>query len=245
MAVLSPGVANLISWWKFDESGGNAADSHGSNTLTNNGTTGYAAGLWGNCADLGTANSTKYFSRTDALGLSVNAARSYGVLFKMRTEKSGADSISKLMEIRHGANKASHQLGYERVSSVNRVFGGRVRIDVADETVKSNVDLGTANWHQLIVTFSGTTQILYLDATALGNSNPNTGDGTGIYSDGVGIGCDPVGNSTYMTSAYTDDSFAFNDVLTADEITWLWNGGVCRPFSALAGGGQFVRWSNE
>ena len=35
---------NLVSYWKLDESSGNAADSVGSNTLTNTGTATYAAG---------------------------------------------------------------------------------------------------------------------------------------------------------------------------------------------------------
>jgi hypothetical protein len=236
MAATNPTTANLISWWKFDEASGNAADSHGTNTLTNNGTTGFATGLWSNCADLGTANSTKYFRRADVLGLTVNAARSYGCTFKMRTELSGADSIAKIFDNRHGSNKVQYTLGYARVSGVNKVFGGRTRINVADDSVYYNSNLGTAAWHQLIVTFNGTTQILYLDGAAVGNSNPNTGDGTGVFSDGFGIGASNVGDA-YFTSAYVDESFAFNDVLTADEVTWLWNGLIGRPYSSFAGGG--------
>ena len=42
---------NLISHWKLDESSGNAADSHGSNTLTNNGSTPFVAAKINNGAD--------------------------------------------------------------------------------------------------------------------------------------------------------------------------------------------------
>jgi hypothetical protein len=38
-------LTNLISYWKLDESSGNATDAHGSNTLTDNGGVGTASGI--------------------------------------------------------------------------------------------------------------------------------------------------------------------------------------------------------
>lgn len=52
----------LAGYWKLDESSGNAADSSGNSlTLTNNGTTPFAAGKYGNAADF-TPASSHYFS---------------------------------------------------------------------------------------------------------------------------------------------------------------------------------------
>lgn len=45
-------LTNLVSYWKLDESSGNASDSVGSNTLTNNNSATYAAGKINNGVDL-------------------------------------------------------------------------------------------------------------------------------------------------------------------------------------------------
>lgn len=52
---------NLISYWKLDEASGNAIDSHGSNTLTDNNTVGSATGKINNGRDFEAGN-TEYFS---------------------------------------------------------------------------------------------------------------------------------------------------------------------------------------
>src|SRR3990167_8093050 len=61
-------ITNLISYWKFDEASGNAADSQGSETLTNNATITYSAGALNNAADL-VAASSQYFSRASNANL--------------------------------------------------------------------------------------------------------------------------------------------------------------------------------
>lgn len=50
--------ANLVSYYKLE----NVNDSKGTNTLTNNGTVAFNAGLFNNAADFGDPNSTKYLS---------------------------------------------------------------------------------------------------------------------------------------------------------------------------------------
>jgi hypothetical protein len=42
---------DLVSWWSLDETSGTRADSHGSNDLTDVGSTGYTTGVKGNAAD--------------------------------------------------------------------------------------------------------------------------------------------------------------------------------------------------
>lgn len=62
-------LTSLISAWKLDEASGNAADSHGSNTLTDNGGVGSGTGKIGTARDL-ERSSTQYFSRADNASLS-------------------------------------------------------------------------------------------------------------------------------------------------------------------------------
>lgn len=58
---------NLVSYWKLDESSGNASDSVGSNTLTNNGTAGYASGKINNAVDFGTGDNLFFNCSPDHL----------------------------------------------------------------------------------------------------------------------------------------------------------------------------------
>lgn len=59
-------IDNLVSYWKLDESSGNAADSVGSNTMTNSGTVSFAAGKINNAA---TFDGTNYLSKSSQVGL--------------------------------------------------------------------------------------------------------------------------------------------------------------------------------
>ena len=69
-------LTNLVAFYKF-ESGNLTIDSmNNARPLTNNGTVAESAsGKFGYCADYGTANSTKYFSRASS-----NLRRVVGVL---------------------------------------------------------------------------------------------------------------------------------------------------------------------
>jgi hypothetical protein len=58
-------TTNLVSYWKLDESSGNAVDSVGSNTLTNTNTVTYSSGVINNGANFVEASSQK-LSITDA-----------------------------------------------------------------------------------------------------------------------------------------------------------------------------------
>lgn len=59
-------TTGLVSFWKLDEASGSRADSHGSNTLTDNNTVGQGAGeVFANAADFERGNS-EYLSITDA-----------------------------------------------------------------------------------------------------------------------------------------------------------------------------------
>jgi len=57
---------NLISYWKLDEASGNAIDSHGTNTLTDENTVGSAAGKILTGRDFNAANSERLFIPSNA-----------------------------------------------------------------------------------------------------------------------------------------------------------------------------------
>ena len=67
-------TTNIVAYWKFDESSGNAMDSTGNgNTLTNVNTVTYSAGKINNGANF-VAASSQYFSATAAAPASGNGS---------------------------------------------------------------------------------------------------------------------------------------------------------------------------
>lgn len=76
MSISSSIAGKLASYWKFDESSGNASDSVGSSTLTNNGTVTYASAKINNGAVL---SSGKYFSCTDNADVSTTGDTTWSI----------------------------------------------------------------------------------------------------------------------------------------------------------------------
>ncbi len=86
---------NIVSYWKFNESSGNAADSAGSNTLTNNNTITYVAGKLSNAAHINSA-STQYFSITDASQSGLDLVGDFSFSFWVKYATLPADGIRAL-----------------------------------------------------------------------------------------------------------------------------------------------------
>lgn len=214
---------NLVSYWKFDESSGNAADSVTTNNLTNFGTTPYAAALINNGADFGTANSTKYFEIASAMGFAGGNC-SMNFWFKVQTEiASGTWSLYYLsMEtsqtryrIEYNYGGGTRNITWYRSTPGN---GG------SDKSVAYNVTLGTAGWHMLTYTYDGTTLRGYVDGVqqatvaASGSGSLTVGNSftVGAYS----------GGASGHPSSYVDEGGIWSRALTSTEITSLYNGGA-------------------
>lgn len=65
----SPLLTDLVAYWKLDETSGNRLDSHGSNTLTDNGSVGSTTGKQGNAVDIDGATATLSVASNSALQL--------------------------------------------------------------------------------------------------------------------------------------------------------------------------------
>ena len=83
--------ANLISDWKFDETSGNAADAHGSNTLTASGSPGTTTGKLSNCRTYD--GFTQWFSIADNASLSTGNIDFWFTCWVYLANKSGYRAI--------------------------------------------------------------------------------------------------------------------------------------------------------
>jgi hypothetical protein len=236
---------NLISYWKFDESSGNAADSVGSNTLTNNGSATFGTGLLGNAASLGTTNTTKSFSVAN----NINAFTSnftYNLWVQILTVPTNNGSAYELLSDSDNStanNKGQMGIQYNQASGATNIYINRNQFG-ANAQYGVALNLGTNTWHMLTYTWNGATIALYVDgsssATVSGASTQtgtSTSIGTGNY---FNIGKEGS-NAGREASIKIDETGVWSRALSTSEITQLYNSGagLAYPFGTTVTGDAF------
>lgn len=215
--------ANLKAYYRM-ESGALTTDSSGNGkTLTNNNTIGEAAGIvFGGAADLGTANTNKYFSIADALSYVNGSAYSIACWVKFRTELTGDGDLDFIAGVGEAATDTFLQLFYQQTAGVKMVTAQHYKNGVgASGTKNFNVTLGTLVAHHIALVSAGTTLRVYVDGVDSGTV-AISGNGTGGVSNGFFIGSN-IGASQFA-NMYVDEIACFNRALTQAEITSLYQG---------------------
>lgn len=207
----------VIAYYRM-ESGALTTDTKGGVTLTNTNTVGEAVGKFSGGADGGSSNTNKRLGTTSNFGIVKNDNRTISCWIKMNTELSGSDTYPGAVSMTHSSGQVSYVLGYYRISSVNKVFFERVRGGVGGESFSTNVNLGTSNWHHLVLTYSSPTLTGYLDGVSFGSVTCNTGDGTSGYTGGTYA---LWNDSANYLSAIIDDVAIFNRALSETEVKIL------------------------
>lgn len=206
----------LISYYKLDESSGNAIDSVGDNDLTNNNTVGYAAAKINNGADFGTANTNKNFTISSALG-TTGGAKSISLWVKLRTEISSGSYF--LFNLREATNSTKTVIFYDYNSGTRQLIFRREKDNVGADSLTYTITLGTDNWYHLVYTYDTTNIIGYINGVAVGSPTAASGNGTGGANE-FKLGSDTSGS---FTSAYMDEVGIWSRALTADEVSQLYN----------------------
>lgn len=214
-------ITNLVAYWKLDESSGNAADSVGSNTLTNNGTASYSTGKINNAWDGGATNTTKWLTSTTNSG-TIHQNMSFSFWVKMNTEiTSGAQGFFTI-RTDTSSNFIDWRVSYEYNAGTRRLAFYRSKPGVADQVVYYNITLGTTNWHHVVMTYDTATllgyvagsQVATLAASGVGTAGAST----------ITIGA--TGASNEPASALIDEFGIWTRGLSSGEVTSLYYGGA-------------------
>ena len=219
---------NLVSYWKLDESSGNAADSVGSTTLTNTGVT-YAAGKINNAAVLGSSgNNGNNLLNTSVgaggLNLSAGVAKSISWWFKPNANPS--TDTNRFIDWRENTGTSGElTLSYQNISS-DYVFYFYVN-GGAMSNYTANLTVGT--WYYLTLTCDSSNAVkFYIDASEV---TTGTWGSTGTSGNFTQIG-NANGNSTgTFGGPFSIDEFgAWQKELTPSEITSLYNSGTGKQY---------------
>jgi len=203
MAITTP-----ISYYKLDESSGNASDSVGSNTLTNVGTATYSAGKINNGVNLN--GSSQYFT----FGTSPQTgAGSWSVNVWVKTSASGSQNEFMFW----GSNSTDNGIDLYKNSSnklqANFYGGGGI--------ATSTTSINTGSWVMCTVTYDGTNIRVYVNGVLENTGANRTGaiSGSNRY-----VGADGgVGN---FWNGSLDELGTWSVTLTANDINLLYNAGL-------------------
>jgi hypothetical protein len=231
-------IDNQVAYWKLDESSGNAADSTANAyTFTNVSTVGYAAGKVNNGASFGSSNASKYFSRSDALGMTVNGSTVMSVSAWVNFSSPFGDSdITSIFSIR----SANLLLMFNVRGNAGGTAGASMEVygfGAAGGSVCSAAQtFNTGQWYHLVWVLNNTTYALYVNGSQVGTGSTTfPSSTTGLvantylgYAAGFGV----------HLSGYADEVGVWSRAITSDEVTSLYNAGsgFQYPYTPLSTG---------
>ena len=233
-------LTGLISAWELNEASGNALDSHGSNTLTDNNTVGSGTGLvYGTARDF-EATDGEYLSRasnaslqTGDIDFSLGACVKFGSKGATRVvlgKWPATGSFEYLLYYDSGADRFSFA-----VSSTGSGNPGEFAAVAANNLGAPSVGV----WYHLVAWHDATANQIGIAVNA---GTPNTT----AHSGGVRAGTAPlnVGRNDDGDTNFWDGLIGpvriWKRVLTSQERTDLYNGGAGLAYSAFGGGGSII-----
>jgi len=229
---------NLISYWKFDESSGNASDELSTNDLTNNDTCTYATGHINNAVTTASA-ATRWMSKsspTDIPG-GGNQGEDLSVSFWLKINTFPGSNISDALvavwdhnsgtnrswalQFTHFAGGAKSLRFFSRDAANNNYW--------TDVTVTGVISEGT--WYHIVITFDGSTATknTWVDASSIDGPEAGQGNTLRNVTPDFTVGSNDGGE--YADASF-DEMGVWDRVLTDEEIGELYNSGdgLAYPF---------------
>lgn len=214
----NPLSVGLVSYWKLDETNGNAIDSHGTNDGTVNGATQGVTGKIGNAysfdgiddyVNIGNDNSLEF---TDSNAFTLSAWVNLGQI----------DSSNREIIRRWEAGQTQYIL---RKTSAN-VFE-IIWNDGSTKRITSTFTLSAGQWYHVVGTFEIGNQNLYLNGVSNGSRSL-----TGSLASSTGNTY--IGYTSAGFKGTIDEVGIWNRALTSDNILELYNSGdgLTYPFAA-------------
>lgn len=225
---------NLVSYYKLDEASGNATDSVGSNTLTNNGTATYSAGKINNGVSLASASS-QYLQTASPTGLPTGASAFSVSLWLKKTTNPGAGV--KHGQVYFGTN-ATRQLCYI-VMDGNVGTGTQITFATFSDDINSVATITTGTWYHIVATYDGSvTTKLYINGSLDTTRTLAAALNVVINAGGLIVGGDYLNGTSVagFDNGMIDEVGIWSRALTSTEITQLYNSGagLQYPFSTTA-----------
>lgn len=218
---------NIVSYWKFDESSGNASDSVGSLTLTNTSVT-YDAGKINNGADCGTGVSSNvgFVGGTPVWNMGGSTAKSIAFWFK---PNANATAFARIIDFRRSAT-SSGEFTMSYYDDTGYKLAGYLNGNTFSYTVTLTVD----TWYFIAVTCDASNNVkVYIDASQVTTGTWGTAGSGSNHTQINGANGSISGGFSGPFSF--DEMGVWNKELSGAEVTELYNSGTGKqyPFSII------------
>jgi hypothetical protein len=219
--------AGLVSYWKLDEASGTRNDSHGTNHLTDNNTVGAAAAKINDGADFERDNS-EYLSIATNSDLETGDV-SFSFQAWVSIESTGLNHIL----LAKNESGVSEEYRFYIDTSQKVVFQLRKADNSATVTVTGGTALSAGTLYHVVVVHDATANMmtLYLNGVVDGGPTAIAG-GVRVSTNGFRLGRGSGAETAYLDGILDEVGF-WKAALTADQVTWLRNGGSGRAYSTL------------
>jgi hypothetical protein len=201
-------LLNLVAYWKFNETSGNAIDSIGGLSATNNNVT-YATGFKGNAAVFNGSNS--YLRATLAMSSGAGSADSFAIW----VYQTGAQNHPK------GLMNSGYAI--HLWENVNRTIIYGNWTSVTNEQFNSTGTILDNQWNLVVVTsLSAGSSKCYINGVLAGQNNIS---GNLVNAGYIEFGRHPNYNDNYFNGKL-DNAGYWNRVLSQDEVKLLYGAGA-------------------
>jgi hypothetical protein len=222
---------SLVSYWKLDGSSGAAADSAGSNTLTNTGVT-YVSGKINNAGDFENSGTAQYLSISDASqsGLDITGDISVHAWLKPESAPGTDIQYQVVNKFLAAGDQRSYAFRYEDASGTKKLTM-QVGTGASSENLSVNQNLGTGTFHDVVWTWkaSNSTLTVYVDGSSIGT---DVGSYTSLFSGTAPFIVGDSANLDVMNNfdGIIDEVGVWSRVLTSTEVSELYNSGSGRQY---------------
>ena len=217
---------NLISYWKLDESSGNASDETANNNdLTNQNSVAYSAAKINNGADFVSANS-KYLTKVSAANLPLGAsARTFSLWFK--SPDAGSLVNYTFLMYGTGSSKALQWFAFGNDGGGNR---GVAWNGYASDLFRAYA-FAANTWYHIVGTFDGTNARVYINGSLQGSAEDHSDWNTSGAT--LSLGRSEQSGGTYYLNGSLDEVGIWSRALSSDDVLELYNSGdgLQYPFS--------------
>lgn len=220
LAVASPLLTGLVSYWKLEEASGTRFDAHGTNHLTDNNTVTQATGRVGNAAQF-TGSNLEFLSIADNSSLSMGAGARFTLAAWVYLTSKG--DTRNIIAKRAGVGDLEYYMRYNLASD-------RFNLEVSPDgfTPVTSVDANASGspalntWYFVVAGYDGSQLLIQVNNGTV-NTQPYNSD---VYDGGSLFQLGAWSGANELWDGRIDEAGLWKRWLTAGERTQLYNGGA-------------------
>ncbi len=212
--------ATLQAYYELE----NVNDSKNSNTLTNNGTTTFAAAKFSNGAVFD-GTSAKYLTIADNLSLSTYQAGVFSVSMWVNITTAPSSGVDQYLAAITKSTELQFLIAYANDGGTLKL-GTRCYNGSGSEFLSIAKTLSTGNWYHICLVKNGTTLTWYVNGTLLGTTTITLADASPSRANQFTLGTNGFSNTDGPLNGKVDDVGVFTKALSPSEILLLATGNL-------------------